>query len=130
MVCRSIKPDIDKICTADLNKKIKIQYTASLANNAPNSNAGTNFKDLKTVWAMIKTKSSAEFLVNVNVQRTITTEFYIRYDASIDFKRKLWIEYNGSRYDVINFENLGEQNRFFKLTATERGKETVNANQR
>ena len=79
---------------------------------------------------MIKTKSSAEFLNNINIQRSITTEFYIRYDTSIDFKRKLWIEYNNSRYEVINFENLGEENRFFKLTATERGKKTVNANQR
>jgi SPP1 family predicted phage head-tail adaptor len=134
MACRSIKPDIDKICTADLNKKIKIQFTSSAPNNNPGSNAGTTFKDLKTVWAMIKTKASAEFMVNVNVQRTITTEFYIRFDASIDFKRKLWVElwveYNNSRYDVINFENLGEQNKFIKLTATERGKKTVNANQR
>ena len=58
MVCQSIKPNINKICTADLNRKIKIQYTSTGGNNNPNSSPTTTFTDLKTVWSMIKTRST------------------------------------------------------------------------
>jgi SPP1 family predicted phage head-tail adaptor len=130
MACRSIKPNINKVCIADLKKKIKIQYTLSVPNNDPNSNAMASFKDIKSVWSMIKTRSTAEFVQGTNVETSITTEFYIRHDSSIDFKQRLWIEYNGSRYEIVNYENIDEEDKFIKLTATERGVKTINANQR
>jgi SPP1 family predicted phage head-tail adaptor len=130
MVCRSIKPNVNKVCIGDLSKKIAIQYSSSVPSNSPNSNSTTSFKDIKKVWAMIKTRRTGEFIKNTNIRDTITTEFYIRYDSSIDFQQKLWVEYNDKRYVVINYENIDEQDRFIVLSAVERGKKSINANQR
>jgi SPP1 family predicted phage head-tail adaptor len=90
----------------------------------------TTFADIKSVWAMIKTRSTAEFVQNTNIETSITTEFYIRYDSSIDFKQRLWVEYNNGRYEIVNYDNIDEENKFIKLTAIERGVKTINANQR
>jgi len=130
MVCRSIKPSINKVCVADLNKKIKLQYSSSIPNNNPNMNAGTSFKDIKTVWAMVKTRSAAEFIKNTDINRVITTEFYIRFDSSIDFETELYIELGNQLYKVINVENIDEQDRFVKLSATDKGLKTIEANKR
>jgi SPP1 family predicted phage head-tail adaptor len=130
MVCRSIKPNVNKVCIADLNKKIKIQYSLSVPNNNPNSNSMTSFKDIKSVWSMIKTRSTAEFIQKTNIETSITTEFYIRYDSSIDFKQRLWVEYKDNRYQIVNYDNIGEEDKFVKLTAIERGVKNIKANQR
>jgi SPP1 family predicted phage head-tail adaptor len=130
MTCKTIKPNISKICEGDFNRKIKIQYTASIANNKPNTNAGTSFKDLKEVWAMVKTNINADFVQNVNVERTLNIDFYIRYTASIDFERELWVEFNNNRYKVGSVDNIDKRNELIRLRASERGKKTVQANQR
>lgn len=134
MSCKTIKPNISKICEGDFNRKIKIQYTASAANNKPNSNASTSFNDLIQVWAMVKTNSlisgSSDFIQNVNTQKGFSIDFFIRYTASIDFERELWVEFNGNRYKVGSVDNIDKRNELIRLRASERGKKTVQANQR
>jgi SPP1 family predicted phage head-tail adaptor len=134
MVCQSIKPNINKICIANLNKKIKIQFTYSAANNNPNSNATTAFKDIKTVWAMIKTRSTVgvanQFVNNVNTSRAISHDFFIRWDSAIDFEKEMWIEYNNKRFKIDTVENIDEEDKFVRLSSLERGIKTIEANQR
>lgn len=130
MVCSTIKPNINKICEANFNRKIKIQFTSSAANNSPDVNAGTTFKDLKTVWAMIKTKVTGQFIDNINTERSSTIDFYIRWTASIDFEKEIWVEYNSKRYKIETIDNIDEQNKTVKLSAIERGKKSIQANQR
>ena len=131
MVCQSIKPNINKVCIANLNKKIKIQFTYSAANN---SNATTAFKDIKEVWAMIKTRStigaSNQFVNNVNTSRAISHDFYIRWDSAIDFEKEMWIEYDNKRFKIDTVENIDEADKFVRLSTLERGVKTIEANQR
>ncbi len=130
MSCKTIKPNISRICAADFNRKISIQYTASIANNNPNANAGTSFKDLIEVWAMVKTNQNSEFVQNVNVENSTNIDFFIRYTSSIDFERELWVLFNGNRYKINSAENIDKQNKLIRLRAIERGKKTIQANQR
>lgn len=129
-VCNSIKKNTNKVCIADLNKKVIIQYASSSANNAPNANAESSFTALATVWAMVKTTPNREFVNGVNIENGVNTDFYIRHDSSIDFSKKVWIEFNNERFKVINVENIDFENRFMRLRAVERGVKTLNAAQR
>lgn len=130
MACKTIKPNISRICSADFNRKIKIQYTASVPNNNPNSNAGTTFKDLKTVWAMVKTGITTEFIDNVNVERSVNIDFYIRYTNSIDFEKEIWVLFDNNRYKISSVDNIDKRNEIVRLRAIERGNKSLGANQR
>ena len=134
MACQSIKPNVNKICTADLNRKIKIQYTSTGGNNNPNSSPTTIFTDLKTVWSMIKTRSTvggnSSFIQNTNTTRAVSHDFFIRWDSSIDLEKALWVEYDSKRFKIEATENIDEQNKFVRLSALERGTKVNEANQR
>lgn len=134
MVCNSIKPNVNKVCSGDLNKRIKIQYTSSKGNNNLNSNSTTAFTDILTVWAMIKTKStvggSSTFIQNTNTTRSISHDFFIRWNSGIDFQKSLWVEYNSRRFKVDSVENIDEEDKFVRLSSLERGDKSIQANQR
>ena len=130
MSCKTIKPNVSRICAADFNRKITIQYTSSASNNSPNSNAKTEFKDLIEVWAMVKTNVNSDFIQNVNIEKSLNIDFFVRYTSLIDFERELWVEFNGNRYKVGSVDNIDKRNTLIRLRASERGKKTVQANQR
>ena len=79
MKCQSIKNNIKKVCTADFNKKIIVQKYGSYGNNSPDADVLLIYQTLATVFAMVKTSASGDFINNVNVSNTITIDFYIRY---------------------------------------------------
>lgn len=135
MVCATIKSDIDNICIGDLNRKITLQYPVAVKRNAPRTNTpsadATTFTTIATVWAMVKTRNTAFFRGGVNTETSPTTEFYIRYNSSLNLEQLTYIEYNSKKYRVTNApENIGLQNKFWKITSVERGDSSLNANLR
>ncbi len=98
MKCQSIKNNVKKICTADFNKKIVIQKYGSYGNNNPNADAILTYQTLATVFAMVKTSASGDFVNNVNVSNTITIDFYIRYNSAIDISQQLFVLLDNKRY--------------------------------
>lgn len=130
MTCEAIKPSKSRVCIGDLNRKIKIQFTSSKGNNAPNANASTAFKDVTGVWAMIITKPLSEFVNGVNIANGISTDFYIRYTSAIDFSKQIWVEFEDVRYKITDIENINKESRFVRLRASERGDKSLGANQR
>jgi len=111
MVCKAIKPKSSRVCVGDLNKKIKIQFSSSKPNNAPNTNAGTVFSDVVSVWAMIITNPNNEFINGVNTVDGINTDFYIRYTTSIDLSKQIWVEYASNRFKITGVENINKEDR-------------------
>lgn len=130
MTCASFKKNTNKVCISDLNKKIIIQTSSIAPDNSPDSVSTTSFANVATVWAMIKTSANISFINGVNVENGLNTDFFIRYTNAIHFEQQLWIEYDGSRYKVINSENIDKDNKFVRLRSSEKGDKTILVNQR
>jgi SPP1 family predicted phage head-tail adaptor len=128
--CRTIQPNITKICAANFNRKITLQYAASVANNNPNQNAGSASKDIKTCWAMVKTTPSAEFDNETNINEGITTDFYIRYDSTIDLGKSIWVEFDSNKYRITDVENIDLRNELLRLRSVKRGNKNFAVNLR
>lgn len=129
-VCTSIKPNKSRVCIGDLNKKIKIQFSSSKGQNAPNVNAATVFSEVITVWALIKTTPVFEPVNGVNIENGVNTDFYIRYTSDIDFSKQIWVEFESNRFKVTGVDNIDKESRFVRLRSTERGSKTLGAAQR
>lgn len=128
--CNTIKPNVKRICAANFDKRIKIQTSSISGNNTPGAAASTAFADVATVWAMVKTTPSREFVDGVNVSNGVNTDFFIRYNSSIDFKKQLWVEYNNERYKIDNPENIDKSDETIRLRSRELGNKTIEGNQR
>ena len=130
MTCNSIKKNKNKVCTGDLDKRIIIQTSSIAPNNSPDSVATTAFATLATVWAMIKTNANRDFIDGVNVQNGLNTDFFIRYNSTIDFEQQLWIEYNDNRCKITNIDNIDKDDKIVRLRSTEKGDKTILVNAR
>lgn len=130
MSCNSIKKNINKVCTGDLDKRIIIQTTSITPNNSPDSVATTGFATVATVWAMIKTTPNRQFIDGVNVENGLNTDFYIRYNSSINFEQQLWVEYNDNRFKIVNVDNIDKEDKIIRLRSIEKGDKTILANAR
>jgi len=130
MACRSIKPNTNKVCIQDLNKRIEIQTSYIAANNSPGGLSTANFVTVLTVWAMIKTSANVQFIDGVNIENGLNTDFFIRYSSAINFEKQLWIEFDGNRFKITNIENIDKQNKFIRLRSIEKGAKTILANAR
>lgn len=130
MKCQSIKKNIKKVCIGHYDKRIKIQTSSIIPNNAPNSVSTVGFTTIVTVWAMIKTNTAREFVDGVNIETGINTDFYIRYNSSIPLDKQLWIEYNNNLYKIKNVDNIDKDDKTIILRSVEKGDKTINANKR
>ncbi len=128
--CPSIKKSVNRVCSADLDKRIAVQTTGIAANNTPNGKATTSFTTVATVWAMIITKPITKFIDGVNVEGGITNDFFIRWTSAINFEVQLWVEFNNSRFKIDSVENIDKEKKFVRLRSIERGAKTIEANQR
>ncbi len=130
MSCNSIKKNTNKVCIADLDKRIKIQTSSIAPNNSPNTLATTAFVTIADVWAMIKTTPNRQFIDGVNIENGLNTDFYIRYTSSINFEKQLWIEYKNNLYKITNIDNIDKDDLFIRLRCRETGNKTILANNR
>lgn len=121
MACSRIKPNSSKVCIANFDKKIILQYPASIANNNPNQNADSSFTQVKEVWAMVKTLTGADSKNDTNINNSVTTDFYIRYDSAIDLEKTLWVQYNSLKYKISSKENIDLKNETIRLRSIKRG---------
>ena len=128
MKCQSIKNNIKKVCTADFNKKIIVQKYGSYGNNSPDADVLLIYQTLATVFAMVKTSASGDFINNVNVSNTITIDFYIRYNSAINISQQLFFLLDGKRYKIELVDNIDKDNKITRLRAKELGLSTLGAN--
>lgn len=128
MTCEAIKPNINKVCTGDLNKRIAIQYRSIATVNSPDSNLTVGFSTAISCWAMIKTGSSNNWVDGVDTSQTINTDFFIRWTSSIDFTREIWVLYDGIRFKVANIDIIDKKEKIVKLRSVEKGVSTISAN--
>lgn len=130
MKCGSIKRNINKVCAGDFRDRINIQTTSITPNNSPNGLSSVGFETIATMWALVKTNASREFIDGVNIQNGLNTDFYIRYNSAIPLDKQLWVEFKGSLYKIINTDNIDKMDNIVRLRSTEKGDSSINANKR
>jgi SPP1 family predicted phage head-tail adaptor len=130
MACGRIKKNTNKICISDLDKRVIFQITSITGTNSPDISTAVGFTNIATVWAMIKTRATTQYINGVNIEVGISTDIYIRYNSNIDITKQLYIEYNSAKYKVINAENIDKENDFIRFRCVEHGDKTINANLR
>ena len=128
MKCQSIRKNIKKICTADFDKKIVIQKYGSVGNSSPNADITFNYITLATVFAMVKTNATGDFVNNVNVGTSITIDFYIRFNSLIDINQQLFVLFDNKRYKIELVDDIDKDNKIIRLRAKELGLSTLQAN--
>ena len=128
MKCQSIRKNIKKICTADFDKKIVIQKYGSVGNSSPNADITFNYITLATVFAMIKTNATGDFVNNVNVGTSITIDFYTRFNSLIDINQQLFVLFDNKRYKIELVDDIDKDNKIIRLRAKELGLSTLQAN--
>ena len=128
MKCQSIRKNIKKICTADFDKKIVIQKYGSVGNSSPNADITFNYITLATVFAMIKTNATGDFVNNVNVGTSITIDFYTRFNSLIDINQQLFVLFDNKRYKIELVDDIDKDNKIIRLKAKELGLSTLQAN--
>jgi SPP1 family predicted phage head-tail adaptor len=128
MKCQSIKNNIKKVCTTDFNKKIIIEKYGSYGNNSPNADAILTYQTVATVFAMVKTTATGDFVNNVNVGNSITIDFYIRYNSAIDISQQLFVLLDNKRYKIELVDDIDKDNKIIRLRAKELGLSTLQAN--
>jgi len=128
MKCQSIKNNIKKICTADFNKKITIQYISTSGSNNPSAVIEQVYTNMATIFAMVKTSPVVNLIGNVNINQTISVDFYIRYNSAIDTSKQLYILLDNKRFSVQTIDNIDKDDRIIRFRATELGLSTLGAN--
>lgn len=128
MSCESIKPNINKICISDFKNRIKIQYRSIAPVNSPDANLTVSFTDVISCWSLIKTGTSNNWINGVNTGETNNTDFFIRWTASVDFAREIWILFDGNRFKISNIDNIDKQKNIIRLRSVEKGDKDINAN--
>lgn len=128
MKCQSIKKNIKKICTNNFDKKIVIQKYGSIGNSSPDADITLNYITLATVFAMIKTNATGDFVNDVNVGNNITIDFYTRFNSLIDISQQLFVLFDNKRYKIEFVDDIDKDNKIIKLRARELGLSTLQAN--
>jgi SPP1 family predicted phage head-tail adaptor len=130
MRCQSIKRNINKVCTGEFRDRIAIQTTSITANNSPNGLSSVGFATVATMWALVKTNASRQYIDGVNIENGLNTDFYIRYNSAIPLDKELWVEYKNVLYKITNTDNIDKMDNIVRLRSSEKGSEDINANKR
>ncbi len=108
-----------RVCIGSLNQRIDINIRTLTPNSDDDVDYDEVFTLTKTVWSMVETVTGETMFDSSNVERVVTHNFYIRYIPDITMEN--WIVYKDELYDILNVENFGENDRFYKMATAVRG---------
>lgn len=107
-----------KICLGDY-KKNYISIEKKVISQSINLNSSEKFVPIMVVGAKITTKVRGdEALVGFSVDNKYTHTFEILYNAEVDNLEKIFIGYNGKKFEVLEVINIDEENKLLRLNCT------------
>ena len=123
-VCVKIRGKKRQLCAGDLDRLIKLQErTITPPDEDDDTDYGLDFEDLlqDDVFAMVVTRPNGTtfFDTVTNLDVIVDIEFYIRFLEGIT--AQTWIEFEDTRYSILNAEDLDKRHEWLKLTCNERG---------
>ena len=124
-LCKKIKGQKRQICIGDMNELITLQIrdikppgTLDASNQFYFTEGFSNTAN-PIVYAMVKTVKGRATFDSTGIERVVTHEVGLYFDAEIT--TEIWILFEGERLDIINVENLDNRNEFMLLDCTDRG---------
>ena len=124
-LCKKIRGQKRQICIGDMDKLITLQIrdikppgTLDAANQFYFTEGFSNTVN-PTVYARVKTVRGRTAFDNTNTERTVTHDIGLYFDAEIT--AEIWIDFEGTRLDIITVENLDNRSEFMLLECTDRG---------
>lgn len=124
--CTAKERKSTRVCIGSLNQKIDLEVRVLTPKSDNDVDYDEIFTQFKTVWAMVETVAGKTMFDKSNIERVVTHNFYIRFIVNITFEN--WIKYKSQYFDILNVENFGERNSFYKLTTAIRGDDTKPVN--
>jgi len=125
--CVKIKGKRRKVCIGDLDRLVRLENRAI----TPPEN-GIDYTETFTkkqisgspippgdVWAMIESVSGETVFDSTNIERDVTHRIYIRFDEGVT--AQTWILFEGTRFNILDVEDLDLRHEFLLLRCTVRG---------
>jgi len=131
MSCRKIiRRKADKLCTGDLDQRIKIRIRTKSANNDGETESDLIITDLIDVWTMQQSVNGEEAFDSTNNIQLVTDRFYIRYRNDIDITNMIEKSEGGEtlKFKIIDTENLNGRSEFLLIRTSRRGDATLKNN--
>jgi head-tail adaptor len=107
-------------CIGDMDSKINLFYKGLTYVNDESAEAETQAIFKKDVDAKVTSYRGGRGFDGINMLSTPTHFMYIRYIE--DFSGEYLIQFNRKWYDIIDYINLEERNRFIMITVREQGR--------
>ena len=120
--CVKLQRTKTQVCSGNLNKYIEI-FERKIG--APINSLGSepdyleNFILLYSLWAMVQTPRGPNIFDSVNIDKSLTTIFYIRFVPNITAQN--WVVYDNERYQIIRVTNMEKNNLSLKLECVLKG---------
>lgn len=124
--CSKIQKKKRQVCIGDMKDEITIQARNIKSPPSDGVDFVEEFTGDDVVWAAVNTKSGVVFFDGTNQEVLKTHEIYIRYLQGVT--AEAWVLFKGSRYDVLQVDNLEERDEFMRLDCTNRGTTANKAN--
>lgn len=116
------------ICAGDLNKRITIYNRTITPPSGDSVDYSEVFSVPVTVYAMVETIKGTQLFDGTNLTYQSTHRFTIRYQKNLEIDIQKWVEYGGKKYKIVDVQNQNELNRFYIITANERGFDNLPVN--
>jgi len=122
-----------RVCIGALNRQIGVYFRDITTPTSGSVDFGENFSGEKIVWSLVNTTSGKKMFDDTNIERNVTHQIYIRYLADMTPER--WVRLFSVNsiepnvyLDILDVQNLNEENRFYLLNCSIRGKDSVSVN--
>jgi len=132
-ICVAKKKKKTKLCTGDMQDKIKLVTRSMGAPTIGTINPSTAFTTLLEPWSIFETLglsgSAARLFEGVNIEDRPTHKASIFYDATIMplDSDNVFIEHNDRRFRIVGVTDLNEMKTTIEILCIERGVDTKEA---
>lgn len=112
------------IALGDLNEKISLQTRVQQSAFESGNNSDQEvFSTIATPWCCVETYRGKNYFDNIEQGANPTHVFIIRYRPLTT--QEYWIIYRGTRFDILDVENLDERSEFLKFMCKASGEVTT-----
>ena len=125
-VCKVIRGQKREICIGDLDREVTLKSrtltepgVTDPANQYYYTETMATINTPTTSWAMRKSVNGKTVFDRTNIERVVTDEFYLRFDATIT--AEYWLLDGLNTFDILTVENLDGRSDWMRLNCNDRG---------
>lgn len=120
--CVKLQRTKTKVCVGNLDKYVSI-YARNIATPLNPLDDEPDYREVFTLiyqgWAMVQTPRGPNVFDDINIDNSLTVNFYIRYIDGITSQN--WVIYDDNRYDILRVTDFEKNKLFLKLACVLKG---------